>query len=119
MSALDYKKCVSCGGALTVNDICTGEPRPCSVCQKDAYAAWIKNLQPKTRRVARIDASGRCCGRKPLVYKKPVHRLFCDRCCAEIDPSTGTQVENWAWVQDGEWFVATHPTYEYARGEAA
>lgn len=118
MSKPDYKICVSCGGKLAVIDIGNGKMRPC-VCQKDEYSAWVQKLQPKTRRVAKLDDNGRCCGRKPLVYKKPVHRLFCDRCCAEIDPSTGTQIENWAWVPSAGWFVATHPTHEYASGESA
>lgn len=45
-----------------------------------------------------LDANGRCCGRKPLVYKRlhGHHHLFCDRCNAAYDPS-GHQIENWGW----------------------
>lgn len=44
----------------------------------------------------RLDAKGRCCGRKPLVYKRPIHHLFCFRCDRDYDP-TGQQIENWAF----------------------
>ena len=27
-----------------------------------------------------LDGKGRCCGRKPLVYKQPSLHFFCDRC---------------------------------------
>jgi len=47
--------------------------------------------------MSQLDSKGRCCGRKPLVYKRPVPRLFCVRCNREFDPTTGGQVENWAW----------------------
>ena len=51
----------------------------------------------------RLDEKGRCCGRKPVVYKRQGHR-FCDRCCRNFDIITGYQIENWAWkVIDGEW----------------
>ena len=43
-----------------------------------------------------LDEKGRCCGRKPLVYKRPTHSLFCSRCDREFDPS-GKQVATWAW----------------------
>lgn len=43
-----------------------------------------------------LDDKGRCCGRKPLVYKRPNHYLFCCRCDREFSPD-GKQRENWAW----------------------
>ena len=58
----------------------------------------------------KLDAKGRCCGRKPIDYKggprspeKP-HK-FCDRCYRGFDRITGEQIENWAYHQDasGEW----------------
>lgn len=45
-----------------------------------------------------LDDNGRCCGRKPIEYKRPKHKLFCVRCDASYDPQTGRQVENWAYV---------------------
>ena len=40
----------------------------------------------------RLDSNGRCCGRKPLKYKRPHVYLFCDRCGACFDPWTGVEV---------------------------
>lgn len=45
-----------------------------------------------------LDEKGRCCGRKPISYKRPP-RLFCDRCHAAFSPETGRQVPNWAYFQ--------------------
>lgn len=53
-----------------------------------------------------IDAKGRCCGRKPLHYKRghtttlKRPQLFCTRCDAAYDPETKEQVENWAFTRD-------------------
>lgn len=50
-----------------------------------------------------IDAKGRCCGRKPLHYKRGLTttlrrpQLFCCRCNAAYDPETREQIANWAW----------------------
>ena len=44
-----------------------------------------------------LDDAGRCCGRKPMVYKRP-HRLFCPRCDAEYKPETGRQQANWCYL---------------------
>jgi hypothetical protein len=110
----DRRKCVSCSGRGTVIDLGSAETRPCSLCEKDAYRRWVSERQPATRSVARLDEQGRCCGRKPLVYKRPHHRLYCPKCSAEIDPVTGIQQANWAWVADGDAFVATSPTADYA-----
>jgi len=55
---------------------------------------------------------GRCCGRKPLVYKTGGLRLFCHRCSREYNPD-GTQRQNWAYKlrSDGnfsrDWAVST------------
>jgi len=46
-----------------------------------------------TPTIKRLDDKGRCCGRKPLIYKKPFHYLYCDRCNASFDPN-GTQRVN-------------------------
>jgi hypothetical protein len=42
-------------------------------------------------------ADGRCCGRKPIEYKRsPDHHFFCPRCNREYLP-TGVQRQNWAY----------------------
>lgn len=110
----DWRKCVSCCGTGSVVDHGSREERPCSLCRKDEYAAWIRERQPATRRIAKLNDRGQCCGRKPLVYKRPAHHLYCTRCSAELDPITGVQQANWAWVPDGDAFVATSPTADYA-----
>lgn len=48
----------------------------------------------------RIDSKGRCCGRKPMVYKREPH-MFCPRCDRAFDPKTGEQIENWAYTKYG------------------
>jgi len=56
----------------------------------------------------RLDEKGRCCGRKPLMYKRR-RMLFCCRCDREyaLDPPH-EQRENWAWKRrvDGS-FIQT------------
>lgn len=49
-----------------------------------------------------LDEKGRCCGRKPLVYKRPTHYLFCFRCHRYFDPDTRRQIPNWAWRLRGD-----------------
>lgn len=44
----------------------------------------------------RLDEKGRCCGKKPIFYKRPP-RHFCPRCDRAYDAVTGEQIENWAW----------------------
>lgn len=55
----------------------------------------------------KLDDKGRCCGRKPLEYKRDGHK-FCPRCDRAYDIATGEQITNWAWLKkpDGEF----HPT---------
>ena len=51
-----------------------------------------------------LDNERRCCGRKPIEYKRPKHK-FCPRCDRAYDFDTGEQIPNWAWARDrdGEW----------------
>lgn len=44
----------------------------------------------------RLDDKGRCCGIKPIVYKR-YKILFCHRCDAQYELSTKMQVENFKW----------------------
>lgn len=55
----------------------------------------------------RLDEKGRCCGRKPLVYKP---ERFCVRCDRAFDLETGEQIPNWAWKQSagGAWECQTN-----------
>jgi hypothetical protein len=46
-----------------------------------------------------------CCGRKPRVYRRPRHHLFCCRCDANFDPTTGKQIENSFYVKVEGGFV--------------
>lgn len=63
-----------------------------------------------------LDHDGRCCGRKPKLYKTrrgmqavPDPHHFCVRCDAEY-ALDGTQRSNWAWQATGDgWFAATYP----------
>ena len=48
-----------------------------------------------------LDGKGRCCGRKPIRYKR-TGRLFCWRCDREYSIA-GEQLESFAWeLVDGE-----------------
>jgi hypothetical protein len=57
-----------------------------------------------------LDDKGRCCGRKPLVYKRspaagePPQR-FCFRCDRAYHLIENRQIANWAYEQttDGAW----------------
>lgn len=56
-----------------------------------------------------LDEKGRCCGRKPLVYKSSFRQggpqKFCFKCDRAYDLKTDEQIENWAWKKDdaGNW----------------
>lgn len=69
-------------------------------------------------KIHKLDAKGRCCGRKPMVYKRPQHYLFCDRCCSAFAPS-GVQIANWAYEPDGEGFRPTANRGPLARMNAS
>lgn len=59
----------------------------------------------------KINDKGQCpaCLIKPMVYKRPNHRLWCHRCARQFDPATGEQEDNWAWSKrEGSW-VENHP----------
>ena len=46
--------------------------------------------------MSKLDDKGRCCGRKPIRYKRK-GTLFCSRCDREYSIETGEQVESFAW----------------------
>lgn len=54
--------------------------------------------------MAELDDKGRCCGRKPIVYKlspaagEPPQR-FCHRCNRAYHLTDNRQIENWCWME--------------------
>lgn len=57
-------------------------------------------LHPEPSAATHLPDDGRCCGRKPLLYKRdaiPAPQLFCPRCDRAYDPASGEQLANWAW----------------------
>jgi hypothetical protein len=66
-------------------------------------------MRSQTPTMKHLDDRGRCCGRKPLVYKRPKHQFFCARCDAHFDPSTGIQIEGWAYPKVDGGFVRRFP----------
>lgn len=47
-----------------------------------------------------LDEKGRCCGRKPIRYRRP-DRFFCPRCDAKFGID-GRQQPNWAYECCGD-----------------
>lgn len=62
----------------------------------------VPSIEPTGGVVVRLDSKGRCCGKKPVVYKRK-GTLFCCRCDAEFDIATLEQRASWAWreCEDG------------------
>jgi hypothetical protein len=56
----------------------------------------------------------RCCGRKPMSYRRDGH-WFCDRCDAAYRMPTGEQIANWAWLRSGDGFTPRYPESEGAK----
>lgn len=58
-----------------------------------------------------LDGNGRCCGRKPLMYKRENYR-FCDRCNRSYHRYQDFQINNWAWKrrEDGQFEYVTGRT---------
>ena len=62
----------------------------------------------------KLDEKGRCCGRKPLRYKRhggPDHPAcrFCPRCDRAYSPETGEQIENWAYTRTADGWLVLFP----------
>jgi hypothetical protein len=57
-----------------------------------------------------LDDEGRCCGRKPLVYKRMggPHR-FCTRCSRAYHLTENRQIANWAWLAEDGGFRPKYP----------
>jgi len=69
------------------------------------YDIWQKAHRDEVLRIVRggnvspaktLGADGRCCGRKPLEYRR-TGTLFCTRCDREYAIGTGAQQSNWGW----------------------
>lgn len=62
-----------------------------------------------------LDDKGRCCGRKPMVYKSRTHtgtdpHRYCPRCDRAYDLEGNRQIPNWAWrrLPDGSFVSNTN-----------
>lgn len=55
-----------------------------------------------------LKEGGRCCGRKPIAYRRPRPHKFCPRCCADYDAEMGDQIANWAWLPMEGGFTPRH-----------
>ena len=60
----------------------------------------MSDQESSTRAPMTLGLLGRCCGRKPLVYKRDGF-LFCPRCDRAYSLADGKAVENWAYTKDG------------------
>lgn len=101
MNATATFQAVNSSGALTAVT-----PRPARR-PKHHATRWIGQMAaPKT-----IDRNGRCCGRKPIHYKRPAH-LYCPRCNASFDVATGEQIANWAYRKSDDGF---EPIYAHMK----
>ena len=66
-----------------------------------------------------LPVNGRCCGRKPLLYKRQTDariagpHYFCTRCDRAYSIITGEQLENWAWM-----WVHEHDAFIQRRGRS-
>ena len=71
-----------------------------------------------------LDDKGRCCGRKPLVYKRDRpdgiagEWRFCFRCDRAYSPD-GKQINNWAWRGTPAGFVDNKGAYYRGVGSVA
>ena len=63
----------------------------------------------------KLPTNGRCCGKKPIEYKRATPYLFCSRCCRDYDPWSLEQMPNWAWKKVKAGFKATYPDHDYAK----
>jgi len=61
---------------------------------------------------AQLGADDRCCGRKPMTYKREPHR-FCPRCNRAYSLETGKQIPNWAWPRSDGGYIPRHPGSDY------
>ena len=64
-----------------------------------------------------LDEKGRCCGKKPLVYKSRNStaegpQRYCPRCDRAYDLNENEQISNWAYtykpLPDGKWQRTTN-----------
>lgn len=83
--------------------------RPSGPGKSERGAMGESNYRGDLSAPMQLDDKGRCCGRKPLVYKRPEHR-FCFRCNRAYHLIQNFQIDNWAWKRraDGQ--------FEYSSG---
>lgn len=78
---------------MTSPDLFADETREVVTVKLDSKATRITTTSPAQR----LDDKGRCCGIKPLNYKRaPEAYRFCHRCDRAYD-ANGEQMPNWAW----------------------
>lgn len=65
------------------------------ILKKDTHEYFYKGGKVKYP-VMELDKKGRCCGRKPIVYKRK-GEYFCPRCDRAYDLITKRQIPNWAY----------------------
>ena len=59
---------------------------------------------PQILAPVRLDDKGRCCGRKPIVYKRKAE-YYCARCHRVFDIDSGEQIQSWAYLATDGGFV--------------
>jgi hypothetical protein len=60
---------------------------------------------------SRLDEHGRCCGRKPISYKRPSPYFVCDRCGRHYGPD-GVQRASWLFKSVEGALIETRPENE-------
>lgn len=76
----------------------------------EQYLALPENVGCEFVLTATLDAKGRCCGRKPLVYKRDA-TLFCHR-CSRAYTLDGEQKPSYCFVPTvGGWIKFRHHSY--------
>jgi hypothetical protein len=70
--------------------------------------------------VMKLDEKGRCCGRKPMTYRRYASggpQRYCPRCDRAYDLEENEQIANWAWKLIGvEWVRQTGTGSATTRG---
>lgn len=56
----------------------------------------------------KLDEKGRCCGKKPIIYKRKGY-YYCPRCDRAFDINTKEQISNFWWIEEEDYFIKIHP----------
>jgi hypothetical protein len=63
------------------------------------------------QKIVKLDDEGRCCGRKPLVYKRPKQR-YCRQCNRAYDFEENRQISNWRYRELPDGSFEENTTFE-------